>query len=131
MKSNTVGQTILLTLPQQNMFTNLANYQKCLVFLQNDKIVFDTLDEKMSFAIDAINSVEFVKTNGTFIVNIDTNRGLFVGTETYKEFKDKDSIELFKFLRDKFINPKLYDKLISSTSKMMFRLFGKDKKRKE
>lgn len=125
MSKQIYSRIILITSPQQTLFRNLANYQKCLVCLRDDKLVFDTLDEKFTFTKEEIKGVRFQKINGTLLAYIDTTEGMFIGQEQYKEYKEDQSKIIFEWLRPMFLNGKIYDKLIKSKTKLSFRMFCK------
>ncbi len=125
MDKTTYSRIILITVPQQTLFRNLANYQKCLLCLRNDKLVFDTLDEKFTFGIEEIKGVRFQKYNGSLLAYIDTTKGMFVGYQQYKEYKEDESKIIFDWLRSMFLNGKIYDKLIKSKARISFRMFCK------
>ena len=119
------SRIILITSPQQTLFRNLANYQKCLVCLRDNKLIFDTLDEKFTFGIEEIKGVRFQKFNGTLLAYIDTTKGMFIGSQQYKEYKEEQSKIIFEWLRPMFLNGKIYDKLIKSKTRISFRMFCK------
>lgn len=125
MSNTKYSRIILLTAPQQTLFRNLANYQKCLVLLRDNKIVFDTLDEKFSFTIDEIKGVRFQKVRGTLVAYIDTEKGMFVGSQTYREYKEEESKNIFEWLKPMFLNGKIYYKLLKSKTGLSFRMFCK------
>lgn len=123
MSETKYSRIILLTVPQQTLFHNLANYQKCLVLLKDDKIIFDTLDEKFLFSIEEIKGVRFQKVRGTLLSYIDTEKGMFVGYQSYKEYKEEESKRIFEWLKPMFLNGKIYSKLLKSKTNLSFRMF--------
>lgn len=126
MDKTTYSRIVLITSPQQTLFKNLVNYQKCLVCLRDDKLVFDTLDEKYIFGIEDIKGVRFQKFNGTLYVYVDTTKGMFIGSQQYKEYKEESSKIIFEWLRPTFLNGKIYDKLLKSKMRLCFRMFCRE-----
>ncbi len=117
--------TIFVINPEQTMFKNVANFQKVMLVLHGNSLIFDTLEEKFTFKLDDIKEVSFFRIGSALVTKIATSRGNFVGSQGYKQYKSKASKEIFKFLKDKISDSKQYDNLLKSKFELTYALFGK------
>lgn len=119
------NSTIFILNGEQTLFKNVVTFQKVMVVLHENSLIFDTLEEKYSFKIDSIKEVEFIRIGGTLVTKIITSKGVFVGTQGYKQYKSKTSIKIFKFLKEKIKDSTQYDNLLDSKFELTYALFGK------
>lgn len=119
------NSTIFILSGDQTMFKNVVNFQKVMLVLHNNQIIFDTFEERYALSEKEIYKVEFSRIGSTLITKIETRRGNFIGSQSYKFYKSINSRKIFTFLRNKIENPELYDNLLKSKFELIYALFGK------